>query len=58
VRTAGNISSIMLRLNVDAHALTLRQAGDLWRAKVSTFARFATDVEEQIGRCTAGFAGA
>ncbi len=48
-RTAGNISSIMLRLNVDAHALILRQDGNLWRVKVSTFARFATDVEDQVG---------
>ena len=49
VRTAGNISSIMLQLNVDAHALTLAQDGNMWRARVSTFARFATDVEDQVG---------
>lgn len=49
MRTAGNVSSIMLRLNVDARALTLRHDGDLWRVKVSTFARFATDVEDQVG---------
>jgi hypothetical protein len=49
VRTAGNVSSIMLRLNIDAHALTLNQDGNIWRAKISTFARFATDVEDQVG---------
>ena len=49
VRTAGNVSSIMLRLNIDAHALALQQEGGLWQAKMSTFARFATDVEDQVG---------
>ena len=49
VRTAGNVGSIILRLNVDANALTLHQDGAVWRAKISALARFASDVEDQLG---------
>ena len=48
-RTAGNMGSIRLTLNVDAHALTLRQDGDVWRGKASVLVRFASDVEDQVG---------
>lgn len=48
-RTAGNMGSVILRLNVDAHALTLRQDGNLWRTKISAMARFASALEDQIG---------
>jgi len=48
-RTAGNVGSILLRLNVDANALTLHQNGELWRTRISALARFASDVEDQLG---------
>jgi hypothetical protein len=34
---------------VDAHALVLQPDGDLWRAKLSVFARFAGDEDDQFG---------
>jgi VWFA-related protein len=48
-RTAGNVGSIVLRLNIDVHALTFRQDGALWRTKISSLARFASDLEDQVG---------
>jgi VWFA-related protein len=48
-RTMGNVPSIVLRLNVDPGALTLRHDGVLWRAKVSVLARFADEEDFQIG---------
>lgn len=48
-RTMGNLPSIVLRLNIDGGALTLRQEGNRWRAKISVFARFASDEDDQIG---------
>jgi VWFA-related protein len=47
--TMGNMPSIIVRLNIDAAALTLRQEGNLWRGKVSVFARFAGDEDDQVG---------
>jgi len=49
LRTAGNVASIMLRVNVDAHPLTFHQEGGVWRAKVSCLARFASGMEDQLG---------
>jgi len=49
VRTAGNVSNIMLRVNVDAHPLTFRQEDGVWKTKISTLARFASAVEDQLG---------
>ena len=48
-RTAGNVGSIVLRVNIDIHALTFRQGGGLWRTKISSLARFASDLEDQVG---------
>lgn len=48
-RTMGNMPSIIVRLNIDAGALTLPQEGNLWRGKVSVFARFAGDEDDQLG---------
>ena len=47
--TMGNMPSIIVRLNIDATALTLRQEGTLWRGKMSVFARFAGDEDDQVG---------
>lgn len=48
-RTAGNMGTIRLNINVDAHSLTLKQEGDFWKGKASVLVRFATDVEDQVG---------
>jgi hypothetical protein len=47
--TMGNMPSIMVRLNIDLGALTLRQEANLWRGKMSVFARFAGDEDDQVG---------
>lgn len=47
--TMGNMPSVMVRLNIDASALALRQEGNLWRGKISMFARFAGDQDDQFG---------
>ncbi len=49
MKTAGNAGTIALRLNVDAKALTLQPDGDVWHVKPSVLARFASDVEDQMG---------
>ena len=38
-----------MRLNIDPTALTLRQEDNLWRGKISVFARFAGDEDDQVG---------
>jgi hypothetical protein len=48
-RTMGNMPSLVLRLSIDAAALTLQQDGEIWRGKVSVFPRFAGDEDDQIG---------
>ena len=47
--TMGNMQSIIVRLNIDANSLTLKQEGNLWRGKISVFARFASDEDDQLG---------
>lgn len=47
--TMGNMPSIVVRLNIDPTALTLRQEDNLWRGKISVFARFAGDEDDQVG---------
>jgi len=48
-RTMGNVGSAMVTLNIDANALTLKQEGDRWKGKISVFARFAGEEDEQYG---------
>ncbi len=48
-RTMGNVGSVILRLTIDANALSLSPDGDLWRGKVAVLTRFASDVDEQLG---------
>lgn len=48
-KTAGNRGNYTLRLNVDAHSLTLRQEGKVWRTKPTFFTRFASKGEDQVG---------
>lgn len=48
-RTMGNVSSVILRVTAEATALHLRNEGPLWRGKLSVFARFASDVGDQLG---------
>lgn len=47
--TMGNIQSIIVRLNIDVSGLALSQEGNLWRGKMSIFARFAGDEDDQVG---------
>lgn len=47
--TMGSMPSIIVRLNIDPAALQLRHEGNLWRGKISVFARFASDEDDQLG---------
>jgi VWFA-related protein len=48
-RTMGNVGGVVVVLNIDANAITLKQEGDHWIGKISVFARFAGDEDEQYG---------
>jgi hypothetical protein len=48
-RTMGNMPNLIVKLSVDASALTLRQEGELWRGKLAVLARFAGDEDDQLG---------
>ncbi len=48
-RTMGNVGSAIVALSIDAKALTFAQQGDKWIGKISVFARFAGDEDEQYG---------
>jgi hypothetical protein len=48
-RTMGTVGNAIVALKIDAKALTLEQQGEQWIGKVSVFARFAGDEDEQYG---------
>jgi VWFA-related protein len=48
-RTMGNVGSAVVALSIDEKALSLKQEGDHWTGKISVFARFAGDEDEQYG---------